>query len=254
MQPAPSARVPSSITTTTIGGTFARADVTAASTRIADSSALRTRGVLRGAPGSRQSAAIDGPGPAQLPRDALPPRRPRGLRRAPAGCSGTTNSRGVLGPGPPRAGVADDLDVVPLAVLDERGVVGGTVVGTRSGLAMVLAARGQCRGVEGIDLLAVAHAKRVVAITRRLPVARQPEDVLLLRTHPEGGREVEVDLHADGAEHRRVEGACRPEVADVHGDVVEYDDRRVPHVGAIPDHDVMLDIPDRLTGILDELA
>ena len=41
MQPAPSARVPSIITTTTMGGAFARAAVAAASARIAVGNGLR---------------------------------------------------------------------------------------------------------------------------------------------------------------------------------------------------------------------
>src|SRR5256885_15574625 len=93
--------------------------------------------------------------------------------------------------------VADDLDVVALAVLHEGGVVIATILRPRSGFAVILAAGGERRRVEGVDLFAVPNTKCIVAISACSPIAREPKDIFLFRPDPEGAGKIEVDLHPD---------------------------------------------------------
>src|SRR5580698_5654409 len=95
-------------------------------------------------------------------------------------CRPTRRRGGRRRPAPTRndsaGGVADDFDVVVLAVLDEGGVVVLPLIGTRAGLAVVAPAGGQRRGVERVHRLAGRHAKRIVTASRGPSVPREPED------------------------------------------------------------------------------
>jgi len=88
--------------------------------------------------------------------------------------------------------VADNLDVVALAVAHERG----SSFFRRPGAAPVchvLAVRVERRGVEGIHLLTAVHAQRVVAIPRCLSVFHEPKDFFSFGAHAEGVRHFHVD-------------------------------------------------------------
>src|SRR6185436_11745576 len=115
----------------------------------------------------------------------------------------------ALRPACRRPRVADDLDVVALAIFDEGRVVMRAVVGARPGLAVVLAPCRERGGVERVDLLRVVDAEGVVPAPAGLAVASQPEDLLCSRPHPERIPHVHVDLHSDRAERRAVESARR---------------------------------------------
>ena len=112
----------------------------------------------------------------------------RGRAAASPPPASTTTSTSRCSPLPSRptaARVADHLDVVPLAVLDEGRVVVGPVVRTRSGLAVVPAARRQRRPVKRVDLFAVVDAERIVSVPRGAWIPHQPEDVLVARAETE---------------------------------------------------------------------
>src|SRR5581483_8707717 len=66
------------------------------------------------------------------------------------------------------ARVADDLDVVALAVLHERRVVVAPVPGARSRLAVVLPAGLHRSAIEGVDVGSLGDAQGVVGVARSL--------------------------------------------------------------------------------------
>src|SRR5512142_74376 len=106
---------------------------------------------------------------------AKPPRPARPAGRA-TGASGST-TRSSPADSALRL-VAHRFDVVPVGPDDERRVVVGVIVRAQARRAVVLAAGGECRAVEVVDLLAIRRAEREVQRRRLAGGLVQPEEWL----------------------------------------------------------------------------
>ena len=114
--------------------------------------------------------------------------------------------------------------VVPVWIKDERAVVLGGVFGPHARRSVVCAARGQGRGVEGIDLLTAIGGEGHVHRRARSVPGRDREVVGLLE--PELDL-VELGRRSDLREPERqertlVELAAAIQVADADRDVIDH--------------------------------
>ncbi len=129
----------------------------------------------------------------------------------------------------------DGLELVPVWIANERGVVGSAVVRAGAGLSLAGAARLEGRCVEGVYRPAIRGAECQVeptACSQWIVVASEQRQAvvaagLAVANGIVGGPHTGV---AQGAKHRVVEGRCATEIPHSQREVTDHCDL---HMGSI---------------------